>query len=186
MNKMKPNNNDASLIPTQKHNSNITIQHLTQEFTQLQRENSGLESSHTGLVKGLFLSKEERLHNQNQIAKIEAYHRHEMRIGSAICEAKEQELQMQIASALSQKRIIFDAQTKERITKVYQEFSDTMNDRLKNSVQMYLQSIKEAELVPNEVAKQQVINYAEQKFKKDFKLIEDLVDDLLQKFYTDL
>ena len=179
---------NAPLNQTHKHNlSNGTIQHLTQEFIELQRENSNLiNNNNRGLVNRLFSTKKEKLQNQTQIEKMRAYHEHEMKIGSAICEAKEKELQMQIAAALSQKRIVLDAQTKERIAGVYQEFSVTMNDCLNEAVRLYLKSLKDAEIVSNKLAKQKLINYAEQKFNQDCDLIQDLVNNFLKNIYAHL
>ena len=103
-----------------------------------------------------------------------------------LAKAQREDLKMQIAAALSQKRIYLNAQTKERIATIYQSFSAKMFERIKDAVQMYSRGLKEAENAPNELSKQKLIDYADQKFKKDCDLIQDLVDHFLLDVYSDL
>lgn len=103
-----------------------------------------------------------------------------------LAKAQREDLKMQISAALSQKRIYLNAQTKERIATIYQSFSAKMFDRVKDAVQMYSKGLKEADNAPNELSKQKLIDYADQKFKKDCDLIQDLVDHFLSDVYSDL
>ncbi|GBL11552.1 MAG: hypothetical protein IM473_01700 [Microcystis sp. M015S2] len=103
-----------------------------------------------------------------------------------LAKAQREDLKMQIAAALSQKRIYLNAQTKERIATIYQSFSAKMFERIKDAVQMYSRGLKEADNAPNELSKQKLIDYADQKFKKDCDLIQDLVDHFLLDVYSDL
>ncbi|CCI17465.1 hypothetical protein MICAF_2830027 [Microcystis aeruginosa PCC 9807] len=103
-----------------------------------------------------------------------------------LAKAQREDLKMQIAAALSQKRIYLNAQTKERIATIYQSFSAKMFEQIKDAVQMYSRGLKEADNAPNELSKQKLIDYADQKFKKDCDLIQDLVDHFLLDVYSDL
>jgi hypothetical protein len=103
-----------------------------------------------------------------------------------LANAQREDLKMQISAALSQKRIYLNAQTKERIATIYQSFSAKMFERIKDAVQMYSKGLKEANNAPNELSKQRLIDYADQKFKKDCDLIQDLVDHFLLDVYSDL
>jgi hypothetical protein len=100
------------------------------------------------------------------LEKLEAITKHEMNIGRAICRAKEEELDMRIAASLTQKRITLDAQTKEVISQVYQNFSEIMRERLKKATNLFIE--------------------AERKFIQDCKFIQKLSDDLLKKIYVSL
>ena len=179
--------NNSSLIPTYKYNSSDEIiKNLTQEYLQLQHQNSNFKYNNSGIFGRLFPTQEEKLENQHHLEKMSEYHKHEMRIFSKMCAAKEQELEMQIAAALSQKRIVLDAQTKEHIARIYEQFSVAMNERINKAVEFYLQGLQSAENIPNEQAKQKLISYAENKFQQDFDLIQDLIKDLLRKIYSGL
>ena len=156
--------NNIPFVPTQKHNSAIsktdeTIQNLTDRFSQLQRDNRHLVTDRRGLRSLFFPNKEEKLQDEHNLEKMRAYHNHEMEIGTAICEAKKQDLQMQIAAGLAQKRVILDAQTKTRIGEVYHQFSLQMSDRLGEAVQVYLDGLRQAEAIPNPKARERLIDY---------------------------
>ncbi len=185
---MKNQNNDIPLTTIEKDNSSATptINNLAQQFMELQQSDNLTPYQQGGFVQRIFASKEEKLQRTHQMEKMIAYQDYEMRIGKAMCEAKEKELQMQIASALSQKRVTLDLQTKQCIAENYQRFSVTINDRLAEAVNLYLKGLKDAELIPNEKAKQKLIDYAEQKFEQDCQLMEDLVADFLKNVYADL
>jgi len=186
--------NNIPFVPTNKNNSAIskseqTIHNLSKQFTNLQQENRHLvtkNANHTGLIGKFFPTKEEKLLEKQTLEKLSALHRHEMEIGFAICEAKKQEIQMQIAAALSQRQVILDTQTKERISEIYQNFGRVMNDRISEAVEIYLEVLRQAEAVTNTRAKQQLLNYAERKFEQDCKFIEDLANNVLQNIYADL
>jgi len=170
----------------QNNSSNEIIKRLTQEYLHLKHQNSNFKYSNPGILGRLLPTQEEKLENQHHLEKMSEYHKHEMRIFSQMCAAKEQELEMQIAAALSQKRIVLDAQTKEDIARIYEQFSVTMYERVKKAVELYLQGLQDAENLPNEKAKQELISYAEKKIQQDFDLIQDLIKDLLRKIYGDL
>lgn len=183
--------NNIPFVPTQKHNSSIrksddTIQNLTEQFTKLQRDNSHLVTDRRGLRSLFFPSKEEKLQDEHNLEKMRTYHNHEMEIGAAICEAKKQDIQMQIAAGLAQKQVILDAQTKTRISEIYHQFGLQMNDRLGEAVQVYLDGLRQAEAVSNPKAKERLLDYTQRKFEQDCNLIEDLANDVLQNIYADL
>ncbi len=186
--------NNIPIVPTHKNNSAIrrseqTIQDLTKQFTKLQQENRHLVANNandTGWIGKLFPTKEEKLLEEQSLEKLRALHDHEMEIGFAICEAKKQEIQMQIAAALSQQQVILDTQTKERISEIYQNFGRVMNDRISEAVEIYLEGLRQAEAVTNTRAKQRLLDYAERKFDQDCGLIENLANDVLQNIYADL
>ena len=188
-----PNNSDKTQIPfvqTQNHNSsidesNLTIQELTEQFTQLQRDNHNLVTNRQG-IQSLFRSKEEKLQQQQNLEKMCAYHDYEMSIGSAICEAKKKDIQMQIAAGLAQKKVILDTQTKAKIGEIYHQFSQQMSDRLTDAVKLYLDGIKQAEAIPHPPAREKVLDYTQRKFQQDCQLIEDLANKVLQNIYADL
>jgi hypothetical protein len=183
--------NNIPFVPTHKHNSSIrksdnTIENLTEQFTKLQRENRHLIIDRRGVRTWLFRTKEEKLQDEHNLEKLRAYHQHEMEIGSAICEAKKQDIQMQIASALAQKQVILDTQTKERISEIYHNFGRVMNDRIREAAQVYLDGLRQVEMIPNPKARQRLLEYTEQKFEQDCSLIEDLANDVLRNIYADL
>jgi hypothetical protein len=187
--------NNIPFVPTHKHSSSIrksdnTIKNLTEQFTKLQRENRHLITDRRGIRTLIFRTKEEKLQDKLQdehnLEKLRAYHQHEMEIGSAICEAKKQDIQMQIASALAQKQVILDTQTKERISEIYQNYGRVMNDRIREAVQVYLDGLRQAESISNSRARQRLLEYTEQKFEQDCSLIEDLANDVLRNIYADL
>ena len=183
--------NNIPFVPTQKHSSSIrksddTIQNLTEQFTKLQRDNSHLVTDRRGLRSLFFPNKEEKLQDEHNLEKMRAYHNHEMEIGAAICEAKKQDIQMQIAAGLAQKRVILDAQTKTRISEIYHQFGLQMNDRLGEAVQVYLDGLRQAEVVSNSQARERLLDYTQRKFEQDCNLIEDLANDVLQNIYADL
>ena len=160
---------DIPLVQTRNHNSSSlskseeTIQELTQRFTQLHKDSNDLVPEKKGLGN-LFRSKEEKLQEQQNIAKMRAYHDYEMSIGSAICEAKKKDIQMQIAAGLAQKKVVLDAQTKARIGEIYSQFGEQMNDRIKDAVRLYLDGIKQAEAIPDSPAKEKLLEYTKRKF----------------------
>ena len=183
--------NNIPFVPTHKNNSAIrrsdrTIQDLTTQFTKLQQENRHLIANNSGWVSRLLPTQEEKLLKEQNLEKLRALHDHEMEIGFAICEAKKQDIQMQIAAALSQKQVILDTETKERISEIYQNFGRVMNDRISEAVEIYLEGLRQAEAVTNTRAKQRLLDYAERKFEQDCGLIEDLANDVLQNIYADL
>ncbi|GGA04040.1 hypothetical protein CYANOKiyG1_16290 [Okeania sp. KiyG1] len=166
--------------------SDEIIKNLTQEYLQLQHQNSNFKYNNSGIFGRLFPTQEEKLENQHHLEKMSEYHKHEMRIFSKMCAAKEQELEMQIAAALSRKRIVLDAQTKEHIARIYEQFSVTMDGRIKEAFKRYLEGLQYAETLPNEQAKQTAISIVEKKIKQDLDLIQYLIDDLLGKIYSGL
>ena len=151
-----------------------------------QCENRHLATDNQNGIAKLFKTKTEKLQDEHNLEKLRIYHQHEMEIGTAICEAKKQDIKIQIAAALAQKRVILDTQTKDKVSEIYQNFSQTMSDRLKPAVQIYLDGLKQAEVIPSDRAREKLIDYSQRKFEQDCNLIEDLANDVLQNIYTSL
>ncbi|MEO0845741.1 MAG: hypothetical protein AAFY50_04865 [Cyanobacteria bacterium J06648_1] len=186
-------NKEADLIPTTKHNSssisqssNGDIQDITQAFIRLQHENSHpVASGKRGLNK-LFRTEEEKIKDEINVKKIRTFHEHEMQIAATICNAKKQDIQMQIAAALSQRKVVLDTQSKAYISEVYQNFGRQMNAHINEAVNMYLEGIRQSESASDALVKKRLREYAENKFKQDFDLVEDLAKDALRNIYAGL
>jgi hypothetical protein len=54
------------------------------------------------------------------------------------------------------------------------------------AVQIYLDGLRQVEMIPNPRARQRLLEYTEQKFEQDCSLIEDLANDVLRNIYADL
>ena len=186
-------NQKTDFIQTSKHkpssisqNANLDIQDLTQAFIQLQRENAqSVVSPRKGLNR-LFRTEEEKIKDEINIKKIRSFHEHEMEIASTICEVKKQDIQMQIAAALAQRKVVLDTQSKAYISEIYQGFGKQMNAHITEAVNMYLEGIRQSESISDPLVKNRLREYAEKKIKQDFDLVEDLAKDALQNIYAGL
>lgn len=147
-------NQKTDFIQTSKHkpssisqNVNLDIQDLTQAFIQLQRENAQSVGSNKKGINRLFRTEEEKIRDEISIRKIRSFHEHEMEIASTICEVKKQDIQMQIAAALAQRKVVLDTQSKAYIGEIYQGFGKQMNAHITEAVNMYLEGIRQSESI---------------------------------------
>jgi hypothetical protein len=103
-----------------------------------------------------------------------------------LAEAKREELKLQIATALSQRKLILDARMKKNVAKEYESFSADMFDRIKTAIKLYSDGLKEAEKAPNEPSKRMAIEMAEAELKRKCEFIEDLSKSFLQNIYIEV
>ena len=142
--------------------------------------------AHKKGINRLFRTEEEKIRDEISIRKIRSFHEHEMEIASTICEVKKQDIQMQIAAALAQRKVVLDTQSKAYIGEIYQGFGKQMNAHITEAVNMYLEGIRQSESISDSLVKNRLREYAEKKIKQDFNLVEDLAKDALQNIYAGL
>lgn len=103
-----------------------------------------------------------------------------------VAQAQQEELKMQIASALTKRKITINQNTYETISRIYGQFHSKIYGDLKSAVDSYIRNIKQAESISDDFAKNMLIEEANRQLKSHYDLIQTLANKLLQTIDDEL